>query len=103
MILESPSYVILPMDIHDNPWYNNSTLQILKVIDLLLWPKHFVVALILKINALIGILISLAVSIATLVSKIKTTNFINNLNKNISLALTKQQIINKNPKTNKYT
>lgn len=61
----------------------------------MLQPKHFVMALILKINALIGILSSLTVSTATLVSKIKTTNFINNINKNISLALTKQQIIKK--------
>lgn len=60
-------------------------------------------ALILKINALIGILSSLTVSTATLVSKIKTTNFINSVNKNISLALTKQQIINKKVKTKMNT
>lgn len=60
-------------------------------------------ALILKINALIGILSSLTVSTATLVSKIKTTNFINSINKNISLALTKQQIINKKVKTKMNT
>lgn len=58
-------------------------------------PKNFVAALILKINNLIDVLTSLAVSTAVLVSKIKTANFANNLNKNVSRALAQQQIIDK--------
>lgn len=31
IILKRPSYVILPIDMHDNPWCNNSTWQILRL------------------------------------------------------------------------
>lgn len=89
----------MPVNIHNGPWFDNFDLQILKVANLILWLKHFVIALILKINTLIDILMSLAVSIAALVSKIKTANIINNLNKNVSLALAEQQIIDTKLKT----
>lgn len=90
---------MLPVDMHDDPWFDNSASQILKVLDFMLRPKHFVVALMLGINILIGILTSLAVSTTALVSKVKAANFVNDLRKNVSLALTKQQIIDKKLKT----
>ena len=69
------------------------------VLEFMLWPKHFVVALILGINILIGILTSLAASTTALVSKVKAANFVNDLSKNVSLALAEQQIIDKKLKT----
>lgn len=99
MNLKRPLCVMLPVDMHDDPWFNNSALQILKIVDFMLQPKHFVFALILWINVLIGILTSLAVSTTALVSKVKTANFVNDLSKNVLLALTEQQIIDKKLKT----
>lgn len=64
-----------------------------------MWSKHFVVALILGINILIGILTSLAAFTTALVSKVKAANFVNDLSKNVSLALAEQQIIDKKLKT----
>lgn len=90
---------MLCVDMHDDPWFDNSALQILKVVDFMLLPKHFVVALIWGINVLIGILTSLAVSTTALVSKVKTANFVNDLSKNVSFALTEHQIIDKKLKT----
>lgn len=55
--------------------------------------------MILGISALIAIVTSLIASSVTLVSKMKTAHFINDLNKNVSLTLVKQQIINKKLET----
>lgn len=86
---------MLPVNIHNGLWFDNFALQILNVTNLILQPKHFVTALILKTNNLIDVLTSLAVSTAIWVSKIKTANFVYNLNKNVSLPLAEQQIIDK--------
>lgn len=90
---------MLPVNMHNGLWFDNSALQILKFVNLILWPKHFATALILNLNTLIYILTSLAVSTAALVSKIKAANFINNSNKNVLFALAEQLIINKKLKT----
>lgn len=94
---------MLPVNMHNGIWFDNSALQILKFVNLIMWPKHFVTALILNLNTLIYILTSLAVSTAALVSKIKTVNFINNLNKNVLFALAEQLTLNKKLKTKENT
>lgn len=93
---------MLPLDLKDNAWFDNKALQTLKKVNKLIRPKHFMTALILGINALIAIITSLTVSSTTLVSEIKAKHFLNDLNKNISLTLVRQQIIDKKLKTKLY-
>jgi hypothetical protein len=73
----------------------NVALQTLKRVNELIRPKHFVAALTLGISALIAILTSLKVSTVALVSEMKAAYFVNDLNKNVSLTLARQQIIDK--------
>lgn len=81
ILLQRPEYVMLPVDLKEDPWFDNAALQTLKNLDLLLRPKRFVVSLVLGISALIAILTSLAVSTAALVEEVKTANFVNDLSK----------------------
>lgn len=94
---------MLPVNMCNGLWFANSALQILKFVNLILRSKHFVTALILNLNTLIYILTSLPVSTAALVSKIKTANFINNLNRNVLFALAEQLTINKKLKAKENT
>ena len=61
----------------------------------LIRPKRFVAALILGISALIAILTTFAISIAALVQEMHTAQFVNDMNKNISLALSEQALIDR--------
>lgn len=86
-ILQRPSYVILPVDLKNDAWFDNEALQTLKRVNEFIRPKHFVAVFMLGISALIAIVTSLTVSSVALVSEIKTAHFVNDLNKNVSLAL----------------
>lgn len=55
--------------------------------------KRFVAALILGITALIAIVTSFAVSTTALVKEMQTATFVNDLHKNVTLALSEQKII----------
>ena len=84
---------MLPVALKDDVWFDKVGLQMLKRVNALIKPKHFVVALILGISALIAILTSLSVSTVTLVSDMKSAQFVNDVNKNVSLTLARQRII----------
>ena len=71
----------------NDAWFNNETLQTLKRVNELIRTKRFVAALMLGISALIAIVTSLTVSSVARVSEIKTSHFVNDLNKNVSLTL----------------
>ena len=62
MLLKRPAYILLPVDLGNNPWFENSGLQALKRLNKLIRPKRFVAALILGITALIAISTSFALS-----------------------------------------
>lgn len=86
ILVKRLAYVMLPVDLQREGWYNNTALRILKKLSKLIRPKRFVTSLILGISALIAILTTFA---------IHTANFINEINRNIPLALSKQSIIDK--------
>lgn len=90
MSLQIPTYIILLVDLKDDVWFDKVGLQMLKRVNALIKPEHFVVALILGISALIAILTSLSVSTVTLVSDMKSAQFVNDVNKNVSLTLARQ-------------
>ncbi|XP_054549934.1 endogenous retrovirus group K member 7 Env polyprotein-like [Talpa occidentalis] len=93
VLLKRPPYVMLPVDLHDMPWYDNTAMQILDEVHALLRPKRFIVALILGIAALISLVTSLAASSVALIQEAKTASFVNDLTKNVSMALSTQRDI----------
>lgn len=95
MIVRRPPFVMLPVDLGDNPCYDNSALQILTSLNELIRPRRFVATLILGITALISILTAFAVETMALVQEIHTAHFVNSLNKNITFALMEQAAIDK--------
>lgn len=86
MIVKRPAYVFLPVDIGEESWYN-STLEVVKNINELTRPKRFMAALILGISAMIAMLTTFAVSTTALVKGMQTATFVNELHRNITLAL----------------
>lgn len=87
ILVKRPPYVMLPVDLMEEDWYENSALQILKRLHALIRPKRFVATLILGISALIAIITTFAVATTALVQEIHTAHFVNELNKNVTLAL----------------
>ncbi|XP_054547642.1 endogenous retrovirus group K member 13-1 Env polyprotein-like [Talpa occidentalis] len=93
VVLKRPSYVMLPVDLKDTPWFDNSALQIIQEVSALIRPKRFVASLILGILALIAIVTSLTVSSVALVQEVHTAHHVNDLTRNVSLALATQRDI----------
>ena len=59
LILQGPSYIMLPVDLKEDVWFDDVALQTLKRVNELIRPKHFVATLILGISALIAFLLHL--------------------------------------------
>lgn len=78
-----------------DPWFDKSGLQALETINDLIRTKRFVAALILGISALIAILTSFAVSTTALVKEMQTATFVNEMHRNISVALSEQHLIDR--------
>lgn len=95
IVVRRPPYVMLPVELGSEPWYDNAALQVLENLNQLIRPKRFVAALILGITALIAILTTFAVATTALVEEIHTAHFVNSLNKNISLALMEQKAVDR--------
>lgn len=93
LIVRRTPFVMLPVDLGDEPWYDNSALQVLSALNELIRPKRFVAALMLGTAALISILTTFTVATTALVQGIHTAHFVNTLNKNISSALMEQAYI----------
>jgi hypothetical protein len=94
MILSKrPAYVLLPIELGNIPWFENSGMQTLKRLNELIRSKRFVAALILGITALIAILTSFALSTTALVQQLHTDYFVNEMHRNISIALSELHII----------
>ena len=70
-------------------------MQTLKRLNELIRPKRFVAALILGITALIAILTTLTISTTALVQQLHTAHFVNDMHKNISVALSELYFIDK--------
>ena len=85
MILpKRPRYVLLPVELGNDPWFENSGLQTLKRLNELIRPKRFVAALILGITALIAILTTLTISTTALDQQLHTDHFVYDMHMYIS-------------------
>ena len=88
---------MLPVDLKDDVWFDNVALQTLKRVYELMKP-----ALVLGISVLIVILTSFTLSTVAIVLGINTAYFVDDLNKNGSLILARQQIVDKKLKAKLY-
>ena len=70
-------------------------MQCLKSLNEFIRPKIFMTGLILGITALIAILTSFALSTTTLVQHLHTAHFVNDMHRNISVALSELHIMHK--------
>ena len=95
ILLKRLIYVLLPVELGNDPWFENLGLQTLKRLNELIRPKRFVTALILGIAALIAILTSFTISTTALVQQLHAAHFINDMHINISVALSELHIIEK--------
>lgn len=88
-ILKRPPYIMLPVKLL-GVWYDYG-IQVIKETQLLLRAKKFDAALILGISALITVITSFSLSTIALTQQVHTAHHVNELSKNVSLALATQE------------
>ena len=95
MIVKQPSYLMVPVKL-EGEWFDDYALKILYEFNgLISQPKRFIAALIMGITALIAIIASVTVSAVALSKEVHTASFVDQLSKNVSIALTTQEIIDR--------
>ena len=95
MIVKQPPYLMVPVKL-EGQWFDDYELKILYEFNgLISQPKRFTEALIVGITALIAIIASLMVSAVALSKGVHTASFVYQLSKNVSIAFTTQEIINR--------
>ena len=102
MIVKQPPYLMVPVKL-EGQWFDDYALKVLyKLNGLFSRPKRFIAALIVGITALIAgitaliaIIASVMVSAVVLSKGVHTASFVDQLSKNVSIAFTTQEIINR--------
>jgi len=95
MIVKQPPYLTVPVKL-EGQWFDDYTLKVLyEIIGLISQPKRFITALVVEITALIAITASVMVSAVALSKEVHTASFVDQLSKNVSIALSMQEIIDK--------
>ena len=93
MIVKQPSYLMLLVKL-EGQWFDDYALKDLYELNgLIPRPKSFIAALVVGITALIAIIALVTVSSVALSKNVYTTSFVNQLSKNVSIALTTQEFI----------
>ena len=93
MILKQPPYLMVPVKLEGH-WFDDYTLKVLSELNgLISRPKRFIAALIVGITALIAIIASVMVSAVALSKDVHTASSVDQLSKNVSIALTTQEIM----------
>jgi hypothetical protein len=99
IMLKRPAYILLLVDLGNDPWFENLGMKTLKRLNEIIRPKRLVAALILGIAALIAILTSFASSTTALVQQLYTAHFVNEMHRNISISLSELHLIDKKLET----
>ena len=101
MIVKQPPYLMVPVKL-ERQWFDDYILKVLYEFNgLISQPKRFIAALIVGITALIAIIASVMVSAVALSKEVHMASFVNQLSKNVSVALTTQKIMDEKTK-NKF-
>ena len=95
MIVKQPPYLMVPVKL-EGQWFDDYALKVLYEFNgLISRPKRFIAALIVGITALIAIIASVMVSAVALSKEVHAASFVDQLSKNVSIALTTQEIIDR--------
>ena len=95
MIVKQQPYLMVPVKL-EGQWLDDLALKVLYEFNSLIsQPKRFIAALIVGITALIAIIASVMVSAVALSKEVHTASFVYQLSKNVSVALTTQEIIDR--------
>ena len=95
MIVKQPPYLMVPVKL-EGQWFDDYALNVLYELNgLISQPKRFIAALVVGITAWIAIIASVMVSAVALSKEVHTASFVNQLSKNVSVALSTQEIIGK--------
>ena len=95
MIVKQPPYLMVPVKL-EGQWFDDYALKVLHEFNSLIsQPKRFIAALVVGITALIAIIASVTVSAVALSKEVYMASFVDQLSKNVSIALTMQEIIDK--------
>ena len=101
MIVKQPPYLMVPVKL-ERQWFDDYILKGLYEFNCLIsQPKRFIAALVVGIIALIAIIASVTVSAVALSKEVHTASFVDQLSKNVSVALTTQKIMDEKTK-NKF-
>ena len=95
MIVKQPTHLMVPLKL-EGQWFDDYELKILYEFNgLISRPKRVIAALIVGITMLISIIASVMVSAVALSKELHTALFVNQLSRNVSVALTTQEIIHR--------
>ena len=95
MIVKQQPYLMVPVKL-EGQWLDDLALKVLYEFNSLIsQPKRFIAALIVGITALIAIIASVMVSAVALSKEVHAASFVDQLSKNVSIALTTQEIIDR--------
>ena len=95
MIVKQPTHLMVPVKL-EGQWFHDYEMKILYEFNgLISQPKRFIAALIVGITALIAIIASVTVSVVALSKELHTASFVDQLSRNVSVALTTQEIIHR--------
>ena len=96
VVLQHPPYLMVPVTVTVNAyWYDNYGLAVLQQLQDLMRSRRFAGLLILGISALITAITSVTVAAISLTQHVHTAQYVNDISKNVSLALAMQEVIDR--------
>ena len=95
MIVKQPTHLMVPVKLEGHGFLDYEMKILYEFNGLISQPKRFIAALIVGITALIAIIASVTVSVVALSKELHTASFVDQLSKNVSVALTTQEIIDR--------
>ena len=95
MIVKQPPYLMVPVKLEGQSFDDYALKVLYELNGLISRSKRFIAALVVGITALIAIIASVTVSAVALSKEVHTASFVDQLSKNVSIALTMQEIIDK--------
>ena len=94
VVLQCPPYLMVPVTVNAY-WYDNYGLAILQQLQDLMCSRRFAGLLILGISALITAITSVTMAAISLTQQLHTAQYVNDMSKNVPLALAIQEIIDR--------
>ncbi|XP_061015473.1 endogenous retrovirus group K member 7 Env polyprotein-like [Dama dama] len=94
VVLRRPTYLMVPVSV-STYWYDIYGIVVLQQLQDFMRSRRFLGLLILGISALITAITSVTVAAISLTHQVRTTQYVNDMSKDVSLGLATQEIIDK--------